>query len=71
MDMEALKRLDKNKKLVKKLGKNDLAFLASEAVIKHIPHLLGPGFNKAGNKFSTLDTHQEPHENKVNEAKEL
>ncbi|KAK9755898.1 hypothetical protein RND81_01G058100 [Saponaria officinalis] len=68
MDVEALKKLNKNKKLVKKLAKKYHAFLASESVIKQIPRLLGPGLNKAG-KFPTLVTHQEPLENKVNETK--
>jgi ribosomal protein L1 len=51
MDVEALKKLNKNKKLVKKLAKKYHAFLASEAVIKQIPRLLGPGLNKAGMFF--------------------
>ncbi|WRX33744.1 Ribosomal protein uL1/ribosomal biogenesis protein - like 6 [Theobroma cacao] len=51
MDVEALKKLNKNKKLVKKLAKKYQAFLASEAIIKQIPRLLGPGLNKAG-KFN-------------------
>ncbi|KAL1558232.1 60S ribosomal protein L10A [Salvia divinorum] len=68
MDVEALKKLNKNKKLVKKLAKRYHAFLASEAVIKQIPRLLGPGLNKAG-KFPTLVTHQESLESKVNETK--
>ncbi|RAL50044.1 unnamed protein product [Cuscuta campestris] len=68
MDVEGLKKLNKNKKLVKKLAKKYHAFLASEAVIKQIPRLLGPGLNKAG-KFPTLVTHQDSLENKVNEIK--
>ncbi|KAI3936914.1 hypothetical protein MKW92_043757 [Papaver armeniacum] len=71
MDVEGLKRLNKNKKLVKKLVKKYHAFLASEAVIKHIPHVLGPGLNKAGKKFPTLVTHQESLESKVNETKAM
>lgn len=58
MDAEALKKLNKNKKLVKKLAKKYDAFLASESLIKQIPRLLGPGLNKAG-KFPTLLTHNE------------
>lgn len=54
MDVEALKKLNKNKKLVKKLAKKYHAFLASEAVIKQIPRLLGPGLNKAGMFFFYL-----------------
>ncbi|KAL6005259.1 60S ribosomal protein L10A [Asimina triloba] len=50
MDVEGLKKMNKNKKLVKKLAKKYHAFLASEAVIKQIPRLLGPGLNKAGKK---------------------
>ena len=53
MDVESLKKLNKNKKLVKKLAKKYHAFLASEAVIKQIPRLLGPGLNKAG-KYNIL-----------------
>lgn len=68
MDVEGLKKLNKNKKLVKKLAKGHHAFLASESVIKQIPRLLGPGLNKAG-KFPTLVTHQDSLENKVNEIK--
>uniref|UniRef100_A0A663FAJ4 Ribosomal protein L10a n=1 Tax=Aquila chrysaetos chrysaetos TaxID=223781 RepID=A0A663FAJ4_AQUCH len=42
MDIEALKKLNKNKKLVKKLAKKYDAFLASESLIKQIPRILGP-----------------------------
>merc|ERR1712233_183552 len=47
MTVEDLKKLNKNKKLVKKLAKKYAAFVASESVIKQIPRLLGPGLNKA------------------------
>ncbi|KAJ0979721.1 hypothetical protein J5N97_015195 [Dioscorea zingiberensis] len=70
MDVEGLKKMNKNKKLVKKLAKKYHAFLASEAIIKQIPRLLGPGLNKAG-KFPTLVTHQESLEAKVNETKAM
>ena len=39
-------RLNKNKKLVKKLAKKYDAFIASEALIRQIPRLLGPGLSK-------------------------
>eukprot|EP00695_Tsukubamonas_globosa_P001924 TRINITY_DN29_c0_g1_i5.p1 TRINITY_DN29_c0_g1~~TRINITY_DN29_c0_g1_i5.p1 ORF type:complete len:153 (+),score=102.03 TRINITY_DN29_c0_g1_i5:26-460(+) len=48
MDAEALKKLNKNKKLIKKLARKYDAFLASESLIKQIPRILGPGLNKAG-----------------------
>ena len=68
MDVEALKKLNKNKKLVKNLAKKYAAFLASETVIKQIPRLLGPGLNKAG-KFPTLISHSESLEAKVTEIR--
>jgi large subunit ribosomal protein L10Ae len=68
MTVEELKKLNKNKKLVKKLAKKYAAFVASESVIKQIPRLLGPGLNKAG-KFPTLVSHNDNLESKVNEIK--
>merc|ERR1719213_1494207 len=54
--VEDLKKLNKNKKLVKKLAQSFDAFLASQVLIPQIPRLLGPILNKAG-KFPTLVTH--------------
>ena len=68
MTVDDLKKLNKNKKLVKKLAKKYAAFLASDSVIKMIPRLLGPGLNKAG-KFPTLITHNDSLESKVNEIR--
>lgn len=45
------RRLNKNKKLVKKLAKKYDAFLASEALIKQIPRLLGPGLSKGASSL--------------------
>lgn len=68
MSVDDLKKLNKNKKLVKKLAKKYDAFLASEALIKQIPRLLGPGLNKAG-KFPTPVSHADSLEEKANEIK--
>nr|XP_021523394.1 60S ribosomal protein L10a-like [Aotus nancymaae] len=70
MDIEALKKLNKNKKLAKKYGLESMydAFLASESPIKQIPRILGPGLNKAG-KFPSLLTHNENMVAKVDEVK--
>merc|ERR1712048_546279 len=68
MDVDALKKLKKNKKLVKKLAKKYHGFLVSESIIKQIPRLLGPGLNKAG-KFPTLVTHQDDLDAKINDLK--
>jgi large subunit ribosomal protein L10Ae len=51
--VEALKKFNKNKKLIKKFAKKFDAFLASDTLIKQIPRLRGPGLTKAG-KFPTL-----------------
>ena len=50
------------------LAKQYDAFLASDALLKQIPRLLGPGLNKAG-KFPTLITHGENMPAKVDELK--
>ncbi|EPR60056.1 ribosomal protein RPL10A [Toxoplasma gondii TgCatPRC2] len=68
MDVEAMKKLNKNKKLVKKLARKYDAFLASQVLIPQIPRLLGPGLNKAG-KFPTLITHNDKLEDKIQEIK--
>jgi large subunit ribosomal protein L10Ae len=68
MSVEDLKKLNKNKKLVKKLaGKYD-AFLASAALIKQIPRLLGPGLNRAG-KFPTVIGPKETIQSKVDDIR--
>eukprot|EP00698_Gefionella_okellyi_P003564 TRINITY_DN13353_c0_g1_i1.p1 TRINITY_DN13353_c0_g1~~TRINITY_DN13353_c0_g1_i1.p1 ORF type:complete len:217 (-),score=45.87 TRINITY_DN13353_c0_g1_i1:85-735(-) len=66
--VEDLKKLNKNKKLVKKLANSYDIFLASETVIKQIPRLLGPGLNKAG-KFPTLLSHTDDMKGKIVELK--
>merc|ERR1711988_1347932 len=65
---EGLKNFNKNKKLIKKFAKKYHAFLASEALIKQIPRLLGPSLNKAG-KFPTLVTQGESLSDKANEVR--
>lgn len=68
MSVDDLKKLNKNKKLVKKLAKQYDAFMASETIIKQIPRLLGPGLNKAG-KFPALLSHGESMVEKATETK--
>jgi len=66
--VEDLKKLNKDKKLVKKLAKSFDIFLASESVIKQIPRLLGPGLNKAG-KFPSPISPEDDLSEKIAEAK--
>jgi len=68
MSVDDLKKLNKNKKLVKKLAKKYDAFLASDALIKQIPRLLGPGLSKAG-KFPTPVSAADDLSNKVTDIK--
>jgi large subunit ribosomal protein L10Ae len=68
MTVDDLKKLNKNKKLIKKLAKKYDAFLASEALIKQIPRLLGPGLSKAG-KFPTPITHSDDIKAKIEELR--
>eukprot|EP00045_Choanoeca_perplexa_P020271 m.3956 g.3956 ORF g.3956 m.3956 type:complete len:217 (-) comp6626_c0_seq1:322-972(-) len=68
MNVESLKKLKKNKKLVKKLAKKYDGFVASATLIKQIPRILGPGLNKAG-KFPTAVTHDESLSAKVEEIR--
>jgi len=49
-----LKKLKKDKKLVKKLANAHNAFLASSTLIRMIPRIVGPGLNKAGKFPSAL-----------------
>jgi large subunit ribosomal protein L10Ae len=68
MSVEDLKKLNKNKKLVKKMAKKYDFFLASDNMIKQIPRLLGPGLTKAG-KFPTLLAGGEDMQAKIDEVK--
>jgi large subunit ribosomal protein L10Ae len=68
MSVEDLKKLNKNKKMVKKLAKRYDFFMASDNMIKQIPRLLGPGLTKAG-KFPTLLGGGEDMQEKIDEVK--
>ncbi|CEJ89253.1 Putative Ribosomal protein [[Torrubiella] hemipterigena] len=68
MSADDLKKLNKNKKLVKKLAQKYDAFIASEALIKQIPRLLGPGLSKAG-KFPTPVSHNDDLSGKIVDIK--
>lgn len=53
ISQDDLKKLKKDKKLVKKMADSYDAFLASSSLIRMIPRLVGPGLNKAG-KFPSV-----------------
>lgn len=54
LNTDDLKKLNKNKKLVKKLCQQYDAFLASDSLIKNIPRIVGPHLNRAGKFPSNL-----------------
>merc|ERR1719468_53163 len=66
--VEDLKKLNKNKKLVKKLAQQFDAFIASQVLVPQIPRLLGPGLNKAG-KFPTMVQHADNLEQKITDVR--
>lgn len=53
-----LQKLNRNKKLIKKLARRYHAFLASDTIIQQIPRLLGPGLSKVG-KFPRPISHED------------
>lgn len=85
MSSDDLKKLNKNKKLIKKLARKYDAFVASDTLIKQIPRLLGPGLSKGmrnntgftgfvltliiAGKFPTPVSHNEDLSGKINEVK--
>lgn len=68
MNVDDIKKLNKNKKLVKKLAKKYDAFIASQNLIKKIPRLMGPGLNRAG-KFPSVKGANDDLETKLNEIR--
>ncbi|CAL9734267.1 large ribosomal subunit protein uL1B [Monosporozyma servazzii] len=68
MSVDDLKKLNKNKKLIKKLSKKYNAFIASEVLIKQVPRLLGPQLSKAG-KFPTPVSHNDDLYGKVTDVR--
>jgi len=66
--VDDLKKMNKNKKIVRKLARKYDAFLSSQAVIKNIPRLLGPGLNRAG-KFPSLVLPSDDVADKIEEQK--
>jgi len=59
LSQDDLKKMKKDKKLVKKLANQYDAFLASATLIRMIPRLLGPGLNKAGKFPSVLGANED------------
>lgn len=66
--MDALKKFNKDKKLIKKWAKQYSLLLVTDALVKKVPVVLGPVLNRIG-MFPQPVSHAEPLEKKVNDAR--
>lgn len=67
-NMDDLKKLNKNKKLVKKMCNGYDSFIASDSIIKQIPRVVGPTITRIG-KFPTAITPGESVADKIKETR--
>lgn len=68
IDLDSLKKFNKDKKLVKGWAKKYSLLLASETVLKKVPVVVGPILNRI-NRFPQPVTHNEPLINKVEDVR--
>jgi len=66
IDLEGLKKFNKQKKPIKAWADKYDQFLASDSLIRQIPRVLGPQLNKM-NKFPAPISHDQPIHDKINE----
>jgi len=66
--LDNLKKFNKDKKLIKKWAKKYYLLLATDALVKKVPVVLGPILNRIG-RFPQPVTHAEPLEKKINDVK--
>ena len=66
--LDNLKKFNKDKKLIKKWAKKFYLLLATDALVKKIPVVLGPILNRIG-RFPAPVTHQEPLDKKLDDVK--
>eukprot|EP01120_Amphizonella_sp_Union-15-10_P008611 TRINITY_DN312_c0_g1_i1.p1 TRINITY_DN312_c0_g1~~TRINITY_DN312_c0_g1_i1.p1 ORF type:complete len:219 (+),score=49.47 TRINITY_DN312_c0_g1_i1:98-754(+) len=68
IDVEGLKKFNKNKKLIKKWAHQYNSLLASSQLVRQIPKILGPTLNKM-NKFPAPIGHDEPLAVKISDVR--
>ena len=66
--LDALKKFNKDKKLVKRWAKKYFLLLATDALVKKIPVVLGPVLSRIG-KFPQPVTHAEPLSKKIDDVR--
>merc|ERR1712113_232977 len=68
VNMEFLKKFNKDKKLIKKWAKKYSVLLATDALVKKIPVVLGPVLNRIG-MFPAPVTKNDPVQKKINDVR--
>jgi large subunit ribosomal protein L10Ae len=68
VDLEGLKKFNKEKKPIKKWAKQYSILLATDALVKKIPQVLGPVLNKIG-MFPQVVSHNENLKDKVDDVR--
>jgi large subunit ribosomal protein L10Ae len=68
IDLDGLKKFNKEKKPIKKWAKQYSILLATDTLVKKIPTVLGPVLNKIG-MFPQVVTHNEPLKTKVDDTR--
>jgi large subunit ribosomal protein L10Ae len=68
IDLEGLKKFNKEKKPIKKWAKKYSILLATDSLVKKIPTVLGPVLNRIG-MFPQVVTHAEPLKNKIDDVR--
>ncbi|CAH2226461.1 60S ribosomal protein L10a-like [Pararge aegeria] len=66
MNIDELRNINQNKKLIRQLAKQFDAFLVSESIVEQIPCIMGPGLHKAG-KTPGILTHSDSMAQKIEE----
>lgn len=66
IDMDGLKKFNKDKKVIKKWAKKYDLLLATDTLSRKIPRTCGPTLNKIG-MFPQVITHKEPLKDKIDE----
>jgi len=67
-NLESLKKFNKDKKVIKRWAKKYYLLLATDALVKKIPVVLGPILNRIG-RFPQPVSHNEPLTKKVEDVK--
>merc|ERR1712087_166578 len=68
VDLEFLKKFNKDKKMIKGWAKKYSLLIASDSLLKKVPVVCGPILNRIG-RFPLVVSHNEPLDNKVNDIR--